>query len=136
MKTPEPLGRVELELLQMIDRLQPASIRTLVDEAAENSGHARTTIQTMAERLRKKGYVTRRKIGGVNHYLPRVPVTELLQRLVGDFVQQTLGGSVSPFVSYLQGVERVDETELAELKALVRDLESRQQTEQSRKGKS
>ena len=136
MKTPEPLGRVELELLQMIDRLQPASIRTLVDEAAGSSGHARTTIQTMAERLRKKGYVTRRKIGGVNHYLPRVPVTELLQRLVGDFVQQTLGGSVSPFVSYLQGVERVDETELAELKALVRDLESRQPSGQSREGKS
>jgi predicted transcriptional regulator len=126
MKAPESLGKVELELLQLIEKLQPASVRTLVDHLAESSGQARTTVLTMVERLRRKGYVQRRKVGGVYHYSPRVPVTQLLQRLVADFVSRMLGGSVSPVVAYLQEAEQIDAAELAELKSLVDQLESRQ----------
>ncbi len=55
----------------------------------------------MMERLRKKNYLTRRKDGGAFQYLPVVAKTELMQTLVQDFVEKTLGGSLSPFVAYL-----------------------------------
>ncbi|HEY1068599.1 MAG TPA: BlaI/MecI/CopY family transcriptional regulator [Pirellulales bacterium] len=124
----ESLGKVELEILQLVEQLQPVSVRALVDQLAESSGQARTTLLTTLERLRAKGYVTRRKLKGVNHYSTRVPVTQVLQRLVGDFVQRMLGGSVSPFVAYLQRAEGIDPAELAELKTLVQKLEDRRQT--------
>lgn len=129
----ESLGKVELELLQAVGRLQPVSVRTLVDHFAPTSGQARTTILTMVERLRRKGYLSRKKVSGVNHYSPRVSVSALLQRLVGDFVKQMLGGSVSPFVAYLQESEKVDDIELAQLKSLVSELEARQKTQSHRK---
>lgn len=122
----ETLGKVELEMLQAVADLQPVSVRTLADHLASSSGQARTTILTTLERLRRKGYLSRKKIGGVNHYRPRVAITELLPRLVQDFVQRMLGGSVSPFVAYLQESRQVDAGELAQLKALVEQLEARQ----------
>lgn len=126
MTSQESLGKVELELLQRVAERQPVTVRALADELSEGSGQARTTVLTMLERLRRKGFLSRRKIKGVNHYSTRVSVAELLQRLVGDFVQRMLGGSVSPFVSYLQDQREVDAAELEQLKQLVRQLESRQ----------
>lgn len=122
----KPLGKVELEILQAVEELQPVSVRTLAEHLADKTGQARTTILTTLERLRAKGCVTRRSIKGVNHYAPRVSVSELLPRLVGDFVQKMLGGSVSPVVAYLQDQKEVDPAELAQLKALVEELEAKQ----------
>ena len=127
MSEQESLGKAELELLQMVGRLQPVSVRTLVEQLAPTTGLARTTVLTMLERLRKKKYLSRKKIEGTNHYYPRVSITNLLRRLVGDFVQQTLGGSVSPFVAYLQESRAIDPVELAKLKSMVQELEQRQQ---------
>lgn len=127
----ESLGKVELQLLQLVERLQPVSVRTIADELADSTGQARTTVLTTLERLRRKGYLSRKKINGVNHYCPRVKIGELLPRLVADFVQQMLGGSVSPVVAYLQDQKGMDPAELARLKSLVQELESRQDATES-----
>lgn len=131
----KPLGKVELELLQAVEDLQPVTVRTLVEHLADKTGQARTTILTTLERLRAKGCLTRRSINGVNHYSPRVSVSELLPRIVDDFVQKMLGGSVSPFVAYLQGQKEVDPDELAQLKSLVEELETKQAQKDTRRKK-
>lgn len=95
-----------------------------------------TTVLTVLERLRRKGYLTRRKIQGVNHYSTRVSVADLLQRLVGDFVQRMLGGNVSPFVSYLHEQDHLDPEDVAQLRQLVDELEKRQQETSSNEEKS
>ena len=81
----------------------------------------------MMERLRKKGYLVRVKDGGSFQYQPVVAKTELMQNLVHDFVQKSLGGSLSPFVAYLTEAKGLSEHELAELRALVgaRDAEGK-----------
>ncbi|QDU77960.1 Penicillinase repressor [Bremerella volcania] len=119
------LGKVELDLLQAVDQLQPVSVRTLAEHLASRTGQARTTVLTTLERLRKKGYLSRRSIKGVNHYSTRQSVTEILPRLVGEFVHKMLGGSVSPVVAYLQD-RNLDAEELEQLKALVEELQARQ----------
>lgn len=129
----KPLGKVELELLQAVEDLQPVTVRALVEHLADTTGQARTTILTTLERLRAKGFVTRRSIKGVNHYSPRISVSELLPRIVGDFVQKMLGGSVSPVVAYLQDQKEVDPEELAQLKSLVEDLEAKQAKKERRR---
>ncbi|MEZ6087893.1 MAG: BlaI/MecI/CopY family transcriptional regulator [Pirellulaceae bacterium] len=126
MAEQESLGKVELSLLQAVADLEPVSVRALAEHVAKTSGQARTTILTTLERLRQKGYLTRKKIGGVNHYRTRVSVSDLLPRLVSDFVHRMLGGSVSPFVAYLQESREIDPAELAQLKALVEELELQQ----------
>jgi len=127
----EPLGSLELEILQYIADHHPISVREVADHFAETSGQARTTILTVMERLRGKGYLARRKVGGLHRYRPTVAKAELMQQLVGDFVDTVLGGTVSPFVAYLTQSALLSDEESRKLSQLLKRLESREQEDQA-----
>lgn len=118
-----PLGKQELELLRYVTDHAPISVRDVAVQYGEPRALARTTILTVMERLRKKNYLTRGKDGGSFQYSPAQSKPLLLQTLVGDFVQKTLGGSLSPFVAYLADAPEVSDDELAELRRLVEQME-------------
>ncbi len=119
------IGRVELEILQFIADHNPVTVREVAEHFARVKGYARTTVLTMMERLRRKGYLTRRKVGNTYLYSPSQPKAVLLQTFVHDFVQRVLGGSISPFIVYLSQEAELSEDELQELQRLVKELDTR-----------
>lgn len=119
------LGSTEIEVLRYIGEEGSQSVGDVAAHFAKTTGQARTTILTLMERLRKKGYLVRKQVEGVFHYSAKVPNQVLLRGLVKGFVDTTLGGSVSPFVAYLSEGGPVSGDDLEELKQLVRDLENR-----------
>lgn len=124
MKRSTPaLGATELEVLRYLGEHQAQTVGEVADYFAHTSGQARTTILTIMERLRKKGYLIRKSVKGIYRYTPKVSSQDLLRGLVKKFVDQTLGGSVSPFVAYLSDNGPVSEDDLEQLKKLVRDLD-------------
>ena len=118
-----PLGSTEIEVLRYLGQHNPIKVSDVAEKFASTSGQARTTILTIMERLRKKGYLTRKRINSVFHYSPKVPEHDLLRGLVKSFVDTTLAGSVSPFVAYLSDSGPVSDKDLEQLKKLVKDLE-------------
>ncbi len=124
MNKPPTLGDQELSLLRYVTDHAPVTVREVAERFGETHGLARTTILTMMERLRRKNFLTRRKDGGAFQYLPVVAKTELMQTLVHDFVEKTLGGSLSPFVAYLSEAKGLSDRELAELRKLIETQES------------
>ena len=80
-------------------------------------GLARSTVLTMMERLRQKGHLVRRQVEGVYHTPRRRALGQVMRGVVRTFVEKTLGGSVSPFVTYLTEEASVSDEELAELRA-------------------
>ncbi len=120
------LGDQELEVLRFISDRAPVTVREVADEWGAPRGRARTTILTMMERLRKKGFLIREGADGEGsfRYHPAVAPQAVLQNLVRDFIQKTLGGSLSPFVAYLADTpEGLSETEVAELRKVVADMD-------------
>ena len=124
MRKPRYFSPAEWEVLEYIIEHHPITVREVAERFAETHGHARTTVLTMMERLREKGYLIRRKVDGVNRYSPSRSKTDLMQGLVRDFVQKALGGSVSPFVAYLGREAQLNPAELSELKQLVHGWEA------------
>jgi predicted transcriptional regulator len=122
----ESLGRLELEVLRYVADHQPASVREVATHFAETSGQARTTLLTVMERLRAKGYLKRRKVASVHRYTPTVTQADLLRRMVGEFVDDVLGGSVSPFVAYLSRSSLLSDDEARKLEQLLKRIESRE----------
>ena len=116
------LGEQELEVLQFVTDRPGITVREVAQQFGEPRGLARTTILTVMENLRAKGYLTRKKGVHAFEYSPVVPRPELLRRLVGDFIQNTLKGSVSPLAAYLAGGPEVSDEELEELEAVVERL--------------
>ena len=120
----ETIGREEMQVLRYVADNQPVSVREVADQVAATSGKARTTVLTVMERLREKGYLVRRRKGGIYRYSPKRSQADLLRSLVADFVREALGGSVSPFVAYLAEDANLDDKQLRELGRLVADLEA------------
>jgi predicted transcriptional regulator len=120
----QTIGREEMQVLRYVADKHPVSVREVADALAIASGKARTTVLTVMERLRTKGYLVRRKQGGVYHYSPKRSQADVLRGLVADFVRHALGGSVSPFVAYLAEDANLDDDQVQELGRLVAELEA------------
>ena len=121
----ESIGREEMQVLRYVADRHPVSVREVAEHVAATAGKARTTVLTVMERLREKGYLVRRKKGGVYLYSPKRSQADVLRNLVADFVHEALGGSVSPFVAYLAEEAELDDEQVRELSRLVAELESR-----------
>jgi predicted transcriptional regulator len=118
------IGDQELALLQYIAEHNDASVGEVATGFGEPRGLARSTVLTMMERLRGKAYLRRRQVAGVYRYCPATGPGEVMRSAVGQFVEKTLSGSVSPFVAWMSERGKVSDTELAELEALVARLQS------------
>jgi predicted transcriptional regulator len=119
------IGDQELSLLQYIAEHNNASVGEVAAGFGEPRGLARSTVLTMMERLRSKAYLHRRQVDGMYRYSPVARPGEVMRTAVGQFVEKTLSGSVSPFVAWMSERADVSESELAELEALVAQLQSR-----------
>ena len=122
------IGDQELALLQYIVENQPTSVGEVATGFGEARGLARSTVLTMMERLRAKAYLQRKQVdGGVFRYSTTARQDDVVRNAVGSFVEKTLQGSVSPFVAWMSQRTEVSDNELAELEALVAELQSRRQ---------
>ncbi|KIP85244.1 MULTISPECIES: BlaI/MecI/CopY family transcriptional regulator [unclassified Stenotrophomonas] len=121
------IGDQELALLQYIDEAGTPSVGEVAVGFGEPRGLARSTVLTMMERLRGKNYLRREQADGMYRYQSTAGQDSVVQGAIAQFVDRTLQGSVSPFVAYLSQRDKVSDDELAELEALVEQLQSRRQ---------
>src|SRR5690349_7687583 len=107
-----PLGELEEEMLLFLADHYPVTVGETCTQFAEPRGLARSTIATVMDHLVKKGHLDRAKgEDGVYRYTPRQTPQAVLKDLVRDFVENTLGGRLSPFVAYLDESRFTEEEE-------------------------
>jgi predicted transcriptional regulator len=117
------MGDQELALLTFIAERGGATVGEVAELFGGPRGLARSTVLTMMERLRLKRRLTRKRVDGVFRYVSPSSRKDVLNEVVTDFVAQTLGGSLSPFVAYLTRSSDVSDEELAELERVVASLQ-------------
>ena len=117
------LGEQELELLRFVTDRAAVTARDAVAEFGQSKGLARTTVLTMLERLRKKGFLLREDENPPAKYRPAQAKSEVIQGMIADFVERTLGGSPVPFVAYLVQSKSIKAEEAEQLRALLNELE-------------
>lgn len=126
MAKPLALGEQELEVLRFAADRAPISVGEVAREFGARRGLARTTVLTVMERLRAKGYLTRRRANGVYRYSPRLNQSDVMSGVIADFVERSLGGSLSPFVAYLADTGRLGADEIAQLRRMIGMLEEQE----------
>jgi predicted transcriptional regulator len=124
-KKPE-LGAGQWEVLRWVSENPPVTVAQVAQAFAQSHGLARTTVLTVMERLREKGYLTREKRGAIYEYSPVATRSQMMHEKVGQFVEETLGGSFAPFLAYLAQETKVSDEQLQDLKRLVQELEASQ----------
>jgi len=126
MPKPLPLGEQELDALRFAAEHEPISVGEMAKAYGNPRGLARTTVLTVMERLRQKGYLTRHRADGVFKYAPKLDHSDVMAGLVAQFVERSLGGSLSPFVSYLADTGKLGPKEVEELRRMVEGLEAQE----------
>ena len=100
MRKPK-VTRFELELLEQLWKLGPASVREVQESLPEKDRPAYTTVQTIMYRLEEKKAVRRtRKIGNAHIFEPIVTRKAVYRRLIDDLLD-LFGGSPTPVMSHL-----------------------------------
>lgn len=125
MKNMPSLGEQEIEVLTWISETGKACVREAAQHFEKEKGLARTTILTVMERLRKKGYLIREKQDGLFFYSEKVEAKNVLKSRVGDFVEKTLGGSISPLLSYFAENKNITADELNKLQDILKSFEDK-----------
>jgi predicted transcriptional regulator len=125
------LGEQESALLAWVSAHAPAGVAQIVAGWGTPNGLARTTVTTMLERLRAKGYLRREKQGASFLWSPQDEPATQLRGVVGRFVERTLGGSLDPFVAYLSEAHLSDEQK-AQLRTLVERLDCEPQVKEEK----
>jgi predicted transcriptional regulator len=124
MSAAESIGEQELALLRHIADRESASVAETVEGYGVERGLARSTVLTMMERLRKKGFLSRSMDDGVFRYRALSSSADLLKSAVQRFVERNLDGSVSPFLAYLSDAADLTDRERQELERIVARLDA------------
>lgn len=114
------LGPLERSVMDQIwDRDEAVTVRDLVD-APGIRGLAYTTVMTVLDRLRVKGYVTRRRAGRAYSYRARISREQYVSSLVG----QVFAASDDRRSVLLGFARKIDGEDLGELRKMLRDVEN------------
>lgn len=97
----QKVTKAELQLLEQMWKLGPASVREIQESLPEESRPAYTTVQTMIYRLEEKKAVRRtKKIGNALIFEAIFTQQAVHRRLIRDLLD-LFGGSPTPVVSHL-----------------------------------
>jgi BlaI family penicillinase repressor len=114
----------EWAVLELIWEKKEASVRQLAEVLYPKGGASEyATVHKLLERLEGKGYVSRRKNGGVYLFRATVGRDDVIGRQLEALVDKMYGGSLQPLLTNLIRVKRLTAQELRELLALVEGLD-------------
>jgi BlaI family penicillinase repressor len=116
---PMSLGRVQLQILQVLWDKQQATAREITDTINADEPIAHSTVQTMLRVLEEKQAVGHRAEGRTFVFFPLVPEADFKQDATRNLVQRVFGGSVSSLVSHLLDCPGVTSQELDEIRKLI-----------------
>jgi BlaI family penicillinase repressor len=117
------LGDLQSAIMRVIWQRGEASAAEVHAALLTERGLAPTTISTMLRRMEEKGVVVHRKDGRQFLYRPAVSLQEVRRSMVGELVDRLFAGDPGQLVSHLLSQHEVTRAEVAELKALLDELE-------------
>ena len=121
------LGELELAVLKVVWEQPGTTVQEVAEIMSKQRDCARTTVLTVMQRLHAKGFLKRRKLKGVFRYSPTKERSTVVSRLIGQFVDRVLDGSAAPFLAYLADVEELTEEQADQLRAIVTELERKEE---------
>lgn len=119
----------ELEILQILWKIEPATVRQVHELLSANKGVGYTTTLTQIQRMLKKGLLSRIDQEGGHFYSCTLPQQQARQNLVDKLAQQLFEGSGTQLAIQALGSGKVSQAELAELEKLLKNIKDQQSHE-------
>jgi len=122
------LTKAETQVMNILWSLpeQKGFIQDIIDRYPDPKP-AYTTILTFMKILTDKGFVKPEKVGKANEFTPLVSKDDYTYSFINDVKDTFFGGSFASLVSFFVEKEHYNESELEELKQLMKNIEEKNQ---------
>lgn len=117
------LSTAEWAVMKQVWKLRKTTVREVYETLKDSQEWAYTTVQTLMERLRNKGYLGCKKVGKTNFYTPEASRRRVVMSAFDDFADQVVDGAIGPIVCHLIRKDRLSKKELREIKKLIENDE-------------
>lgn len=111
----------EVDILAVLWRLGPATVREVHEELAKDCGYS-TTLKQM-QLMTGKGLLVRTERFGSHVYEPAVPRAQLQKRIAGDLLKRVFGGSARQLIQGALGAQPASAEELADIRKMLDELD-------------
>lgn len=115
----------ELEILQVLWTHGPSSVRQVNEILNENRDVGYTTTLKIMQIMTEKGLVTRNTESRTHIYHSAVKENDTQRSLLDNFIEKTYRGSAMRLVMQALGNQKASPEELAKLKAIINELETK-----------
>ena len=116
----DPLTPQELEIMKVVWRTGPATVRDVYEDLLQHRRIAYTSVMTMMNVLERKGHLRKSAQDRAFVYEPTAPQRRVLSSMVGEFVDRVFNGSASPLLQHLFEDERITDQDLREIQRLMK----------------
>jgi predicted transcriptional regulator len=121
---PPPLPTsAELDILAVLWRLGPATVREVHEGVGKDSGYT-TTLKQM-QLMTEKGLLIRSERFRSHVYEARIPKEQTRQQLAGDLLKRAFDGSATSLVLGALAAQPTSPAELAEIRGMLDNFEKK-----------
>ena len=113
------MSPAETEILRLLWELNEATVQQVRDQLPADRKLAYNTVQTLLNRLERKGYLKHRVEGRSHIYLPSVKQKVVIKTTVSDFLSRLFNGDPKPLVQFLAEDGKIDEEDIKRLRELI-----------------
>jgi BlaI family transcriptional regulator, penicillinase repressor len=118
-RVPPRLGRVQLQIMEVLWRHGRATARQITDELSRTKPIAHSTVQTLLRKLEAKGAVAHDVEERTFIFRPLYRQTEITAAATRDLLTRVFHGSVYGLVAHLLQHESISPDERRRLRALI-----------------
>ena len=113
----------ELEILSVLWRIGPCSVRDVFDDLNQRREIGYTTVLKLMQIMVEKGLVTRNEDSRAHIYAALRAEADTQRTLIDDLVDRAFGGSAHKLALHALGAKKATPEELAEIRSLLDQLE-------------
>jgi BlaI family penicillinase repressor len=124
MKNNTTLSKFEWKIMKILWNSKNISAREVLEKLSTKNKRAYTTIQTYLERLVKKKFLKKEKIGLVNFYSPIIKKDKALRSETKNFVDKLFQGSYSQMAAFLFDTNSLKENDLKIIKEMIKERDN------------
>ncbi len=125
---PNKPSDLELQVLSVLWKKGPATVRQVLESIPDGKTRAYTTILSTMQVMEKKGLIRRAGAKGLTHiYQSAVTRRQVLGPLLQNLIRNVFGGSPSAAVQHLLCETDIREQDLAEIDKLIHDHRAERQ---------
>ena len=113
----------ELEVLRVLWRQSPLSVREVMDVLNRRRPRAYTSVMSLLNVMTEKGLLSRKPVGRAFVYSPKAGQQKTMRRMIADLLGRAFEGSASLMVTHLLEEAHPTADELAEMRRAIAEYE-------------